>query len=243
MINDLLYLEATVYRTLNFSQQNTLGSDPVGSPGLFNYAPYWRVAFEPHWGPHTWMIGTFGMTMDVHPWTDPTGLASQATIPQFDCFTDVGFDTQYQYQGSNYWVTLRGSYIREFQNYGASFNGFNPGLAPSNPTDVLDSMRLYASLAMGADNRVVLTGQYFRTSGTADAGIYGLDINGAALTPNSDGWNAEIAYIPFGASKSPGWPWFNARIGLQYTYYTRFNGTTVGAQNNNTLFLHAWLAM
>ncbi len=243
MLNDLLYLEATVYRTLNFSQQNALGTDPVGSPGLFNYAPYWRVALEPHWGPHTLMVGTYGMTMDVHPWADPTGLASQAIVPQFDRYTDVGFDTQYQYQGSNYWLTLRGSYIREFQTLNATFNNFNPSATSSNLNDVLDSMRLYASIAMGADNRVVLTGQYFRTSGTADGNLYGFDVNGAALTPNSDGWNAEIAYIPFGAGKAPGWPWFNARIGLQYTYYNRFNGTTVGAQTNNTLFLHAWMAM
>ena len=61
--------------------------------------------------------------------------------------------------------------------------------------------------------------------------------------PNTNGFMAEIAYIPFGASKMVGWPWFNARIGLQYTYYNKINGTTVGAQNNNTLFLHAWFAM
>jgi hypothetical protein len=40
-----------------------------------------------------------------------------------------------------------------------------------------------------------------------------------------------------------GWPWFNARIGLQYTYYNKLNGTTVNAHDNNTLFLHAWFAM
>ena len=40
-----------------------------------------------------------------------------------------------------------------------------------------------------------------------------------------------------------GWPWLNARIGLQYTYYNKLNGTTVGAHDNNTLFLHAWFAM
>lgn len=249
LINDLVYLEATVYRTLNFNQQNTLGTDPVGSPGLFSYAPYWRAAIEPHWGNHTLMIGTFGMTMDVHPWGDPTGLISTATIPQFDRYTDVGFDTQYQYQGSNFWLTLRGSYIREFQTLYASAGGFNPAFPTTaggplpNLTNTLDSMRLYASIALGNDNRVVLTGQYFRTSGTADAGLYGYDTNGAALPPASDGFTAEIAYIPFGLSKSPGWPWFNARIGLQYTYFNRFNGTTVGAQDNNTLFLHAWVAM
>lgn len=251
MLNDVLYLEATVYRTLNFNQQNTLGTDPVGSPGLFNYAPYWRAAIEPHWGNHTFMLGTFGMTMDVHPWLDPTGLVSTATIPQFDRFTDIGFDAQYQYQGDNYWLTLRGSFIREYQTLNASFNGLNPAYplwmggptSSSNLNNTIDSMRLYASLALGGDNRVVLTGQYFHTSGTADAGIYAFDTNGAPLSPASDGFTAEIAYIPFGVSRAPGWPWFNARIGLQYTYYTRFNGTTLSAQDNNTLFLHAWLAM
>ena len=244
MLNDALYLEASVYRTLSFSQQNALGTDPVGSPGLFNYAPYWRIALEPHWGPHSLMVGTFGMTMDVHPWSDPTGLVSQAVIPQSDSYSDLGFDAQYQYQGSNYWLTLRGSYIHEVQTYNASFNGFNPALAPSNPIDTLNSLRLYSSLALGADNRIVLTGQYFKTWGSADLGIYGADTDGVTpLGPNSEGWTAELAYIPFGVSKSPGWPWFNARIGLQYTYFDKANGTTVGAQNNNTLFLHAWMAM
>ena len=65
------------------------------------------------------------------------------------------------------------------------------------------------------------------------------DINGNALTPNSNGWMAEIAYMPFGASKAPGWPWLNARIGLQYIYYNKFDGTTIAAQDNNTLFLHS----
>jgi hypothetical protein len=243
MLNDVLYMEASVYRTLNFSQQNSLGTDPVGSPGLFNYAPYWRIALEPHWGPHTLMVGTFGMNMDIHPWSDTTGLVSQAIIPQTDKYNDIGFDAQYQYQGSNYWLTLRGSYIHETQRLDASFNGFNPAQMSSNPINTINSLRLYSSLALGNDNRIVLTGQYFSTWGSADLGLYGADINGTTLGPNSSGWNAEIAYIPFGTSKSPGWPWFNARIGLQYTYYNKFNGTSIGAQNNNTLFLHAWLAM
>jgi hypothetical protein len=241
MINDLLYLELTGYRTLGFSQQNALGTDPFGAPGLFGgVAPYWRVALEPHWGRHSLMVGTFGMYTDVHPWVDTSFATwSTATMPLSDKFTDIGFDTQYQYQGDNYWVTLRGSYIREFQRLDASF----ASMASANPTNLLDSMKLQASFAYGADNRVVLTGQYFDIRGTPDPTLYGLDINGNALTPNSNGWMAEIAYIPFGASKSSGWPWFNARIGLQYTYYNKFNGTTIGAHDNNTLFLHAWFAM
>jgi hypothetical protein len=240
-INDLLYLELTGYQTLGFNQQNALGTDPFGAPGQFgSVAPYWRVALEPHWGRHSLMVGTFGMYFNVHPWLDPTfATGTTGTFPQSDKFTDIGFDSQYQYQGDNYWLTLRGSYVREFQRLDASFANF----ASANPTNLLNSMKLQASFAYGGDNRVVFTGQYFDIWGTADANLFGLDINGNALTPNSNGWMAEIAYIPFGVSKAMGWPWFNARIGLQYTYYNKFNGTTIGAHDNNTLFLHAWLAM
>ena len=241
-INDLLYLEFTAYKTLGFSQQNSLGMNPFDGPGLFgSVAPYWRVALEPHWGRHTLMVGTFGMYFDVHPWLDSSfASGTTATLPQSDKFTDIGFDTQYQYQGDNYWLTLRGSYVREFQRLDASFANF----ASANPTNLLNSMKLQASFAYGSDNRVVLTGQYFNIWGTADAGLFGTDpVTGMAMTPHSDGWVAEIAYIPFSASKSIGWPWFNARIGLQYTYYNKFNGTTVAAHDNNTLFLHAWFAM
>jgi hypothetical protein len=230
-INDSLYLEATVYTTLSPGAQNVLGTDPFGAPGLFGAAPYWRAAFEPHWGNNWLEIGTFGMYAPVRPWT-MAGTFNTSTFPQTDNYTDIGFDTQYQYQGSNFWITLRGSYIHENQTLNASFAN---GLA-ANPSNILNEARAYASLAYGNDNRFVLTGQYFNSWGTADAVVYG-------GSPNTNGWIAEIAYIPFISSPAPGWPWFNARIGLQYTWYNEFNGTSVGASANNTLFLYLWLAM
>ena len=245
-INDLLYLEVTGYKTLSFSQQNAVGTDPFAAPGLLGgVAPYWRAAIEPHWGRHSLMVGTFGMYSEVHPWID-TSFASWTTsvFPMTDKFTDIGFDSQYQYQGDNFWVTLRGSYIREFQDLGATFfNGLGPN-GPTNATDVLNTLKLQGSFAYGADNRVVLTAQYFNAWGTADAGLFGFDpVTGVPLTPATNGWTTEIAYIPFGASKMFGWPWFNARIALQYTFYNKLNGTSINASNNNTLFLHAWFAM
>jgi len=87
----------------------------------------------------------------------------------------------------------------------------------------------------------VLTGQYFNTWGSPDPILYSGLASG--FSPNSNGWIGEIAYIPFVNSFSPGWSWFNARVGLQYVWYDKFDGTTVGARNNNTLFLYAWVAM
>ena len=230
-VNDVLYLEASVYRTLDAKTQNDLGTDPFGAPGLFDAAPYWRAAIEPHWGNNWLEVGTFGMTANVHPWA-AINTPVTATFPQTDKYTDIGVDSQYQYQGSNFWFTLRGSLIYEYQKLDASFtNG-----PASNPTDELNEARAYASLAYGNDNRIVLTGQYFNSWGSADLGLYG-------GSPNTNGWIAEIAYIPFISSVAPGWPWFNTRIGLQYTWYDEVNGTSVGASSNNTLFLYLWLAM
>jgi hypothetical protein len=234
-INDLIYLEASVYRTLSPGAQNALGADPFGAPGLFDAAPYWRAAFEPHWGPHWLEVGTFGMIANVHPFVSP-GTPDTSTFSQTDKFTDIGVDAQYQYQGSNFWLTLRGSYIHEYQKLDASFTN---GLV-ANPKLELNEARAYASLAYGNNNRIILTGQYFTTWGSPDAFLFSGSPN---LSPDTNGWIAEIAYIPFISSFSPGWPWFNTRIGLQYTWYDRFNGTSVGASTNNTLFAYVWLAM
>jgi hypothetical protein len=241
-INNLVYLELSGYKTIDPATQANLGADPFRSPGMFDgVAPYWRVALEPHWGDHWFEFGAFGMSAQVHPWqliTDNNGFYTFDTFPQTDRFTDVGFDTQYQYQGSNYWFTLRGTYIHENQTLDATFG--NSG--SDNPTNTLNTFRALASLAYGNDNRVVLTAQYFNTWGSSDATLY-MNNPGCGCSPNSDGFIAEIAYIPFISSQAPGWPWANARVGLQYTYYNKFDGTTVNAHDNNTLFAYLWFAM
>src|SRR5262252_8969396 len=139
------------------------------------------------------MVGTFGMFTEVHPWIDTTfATGTMGTFAQTDKFTDAGFDAQYQYQGENFWLTLRGSYIHEFQRLDATFN--NGG--SFNQTNDLNSLKLQASFAYGGDNKIVLTGQYFNIWGTSDANLFGTDPNtGLALAPNSDGFTAEIAYI------------------------------------------------
>ena len=253
-IDNLVYLEVSAYRTLDYKTLPKLGLDPFGMPGPFaGWAPYWRVAVEPHWGRNWFEFGAFGIFEKVHSWTgadsngDGTGNLLPQTFPQTDKYTDVAFDSQYQYQGDNYWVTLRGTYIHEKQKLDGLFNNSSLGFNGAyNPTNTLNTLRAYASLAYGNDNRIVLSGQYFDTWGSSDPLLYA-SLNSCALTancsPNTKGYVAEIDYIPFVTSKSPIWPWANTKIGLQYTYYTKFDGTTAYAHDNNTLFLHAWFAM
>jgi hypothetical protein len=242
LVNDLLYVELTGYRSLNWNTQAKLGIDPFGVGMISGVAPYWRVALEPHWGNHWLEFGAFGMSTRLQQW-DPTQMDSNgwqipAFIPQTDRFTDTAFDAQYQYQGSNYWLTLRGTYIHEDQQLDATFNS----QGSSNPSNTLNTFRGLASLAYGEDNRIVLTGQYFDTQGSSDTGLYANN-PGCACSPNSNGYIAEIAYIPFISSRAPGWPWANMRVGLQYTYYNKFDGDTVFAHDNNTLFGYIWFAM
>ena len=241
-IDDLLYLELTGYRSINFNAQTKLGIDPFNSFGMIEgIAPYWRIALEPHWGNHWLEFGAFGISTRLHPWdssqTDANGWQINAVVPQTDKYTDTAFDAQYQYQGGNYWFTLRGTYIHENQTLDASSINFG-----TNPTNTLNTFKGMASLAYGNDNRVVLTGQYFSTTGSSDTTAYAAN-PGCGCSPNSSGYIFEVAYIPFISSQSPVWPWANMRVGLQYTYYNKFDGDTVFAHDNNTLFGYIWFAM
>lgn len=245
-IDNLLYLELAGYRTLGFKTLPKLGVDPFSVSPIQDVAPYWRAALEPHWGNHWLEFGAFGMSARVRPFTgatDSDGILINETFPETDRFTDVGFDAQYQYQGPNYWLTVRGTYINETQKLDASFNN---GLS-ANPSNTLNTLRAYASLAYGNDNRIVLTGQYFDTWGSSDplqyANLVSCQDPDTTCSPDTNGFIAEISYIPFISSTSPIWPWANVRVGLQYTYYNKFDGSTVNAHDNNTLFLYAWLAM
>ena len=65
-------------------------------------------------------------------------------------------------------------------------------------------------------------------------------------TPNTTGYIVELNYWP--KFSLPLDPQTNIRFGLQYTGYTKFNGsrsnydgTLRSASDNNTLYLYAWL--
>jgi hypothetical protein len=228
--NNQFYFEVSGYKTLSQGTLQALGVNPFDAPGsISGIAPYARIAWERRWENHSLMVGAFGMIANVAPGWMP-GIGT-------DRYTDLGLDAQYQYLGDNGYLTLRASYIHEIQNLDSTF--LTGGSL--NPVNTLDSFKASATVIFNKEaNRIGFTVGYFDIAGSDDLTLYAGNASG--FSPNSNGWMAEIFYIPFGMNKSPGYPFFNARIGLQYYYYNKFDGTTFNAQDNNAVFLYLWVA-
>jgi hypothetical protein len=207
-LDDLLYFELSAYRPLSTNTQLVLGTDTTGFSPIVGIAPYWRVAIEPNFGDHSLEFGTFGLKSSVVP----MGMSSAGN----DSFTDIGVDAQYQYLGDPHAVTFRAAWIHENHATGASQA---LGLA-DNSHNTLRSLN--ASLSYIYDHTWSFTAGRFSVGGTADAALYGTFTG----SPNSAGWITEIAYLPFSNGGPSFWPWLNARIGVQYTLFNKFNGAT-----------------
>jgi hypothetical protein len=243
-INNMIYLELTGYGALPPQTLINLGADPT-APRFNGVAPYWRAAVEKTWDKNSLMIGTFGMYTAQQPvglnLPDALSFPANVTNP----FLDIGIDTQYQWIGEEHIFTLRGSYIWERQQY--SSQSIANGIA-TNSTDYLYDFKLSASYIY--DRTYSFTAGYFATWGTADSALYA---NSSTFSPNSSGWNFDLAYLPFSNGGPDLWPWFNARIGVQYTHYDKFDGSTslvdfnavqplnLKASGNDTVFLYSWL--
>ncbi len=249
--NDLLYADFTAYKGLSVPELQALNDGNSTTDAVTNVAPYWRIALEPHWGSHYLMVGTFGMYGQIAPGRQ-YGIGT-------DNFLDVGFDSQYQYDGDPYSLTVKLTDIIERQSLNASQVFQNA----SNVNDWLNSFKANASFVW--DHTYSLGFGYFNISGSHNCFLYGSGANptcspvsfgsfnnSAVSSPNGDGLILDLAYIPF--SKGAPFPYskWNVRLGLQLTDYlhlyggtNNFDGLNLGrthnAAGNNCLFAYAWL--
>ena len=223
--DDLLYLELDGYQTLGDRTLRAVGvsSDDV-SAKIDGTAPYWRVALQHQWGPHYLSGGTFGIAAK----TFPGGERSASN----DRFTDVGLDLQYQYDAARSDVSVRLSSIHEQQSLDAS-QALGAATNRSNDLNAFNGNISYLF-----DKTWGLTAGYSSLHGDADLDYYGT-ANGS---PNSSWVTLQLDWLPYNKHGGPTlWPWFNPKLSLQYVAYDRFDGTTNGASDNNTLYLQAWL--
>jgi hypothetical protein len=230
--NNMVYVELTGYRTLSSSTQQALGLDPTSFPSIDGIAPYWRVAFAPTIGEHSFMIGAFGMYATEVPYASP-GFGVDRVL-------DLGFDAQYQFIHGKHAFEAKVTDIYETDRYNASYLLGST----SNPTDNLNSFR--ATVDYVYDNTYSFTASYFDVSGSADANLYGA--NSIADSPNGNGFLFDVAYLPFSHGMPGPFPWANARIGISYTKYltlyggtANFDGVGHNASDNNTFLAYSWL--
>lgn len=249
-VNDMFYLEVTGYGATPRSFQWALTGGPAGNL-LSGVAPYYRAAVEKDWGEHSIEFGAYGMNANVI-----TGGNQALPIGTFgwptDILTDTGLDAQYQWISDIHAVTLRANYIYERQALNSSYA---QGLAANN-VDYLRSLKLSGEYVF--KNTYAVSATYFNLNGAADPALYAPNAN---FSPNSEGWIFDLSYLPFSRGGPSFWPWANARLGVSYTLYTRFNGaarnidpTAVdvngdalcpgtycrNASDNNTLLAYAW---
>lgn len=249
--NDMLYADVTAYKGLPIPVLQAFNDGNSTTDAVSNVAPYWRLALEPHWGPHYLMVGTFGMYGQIVPGRQ-YGYGT-------DNFLDVGIDSQYQYDGDQYSLTVKLTDIMEWQKLNATF-----GLGgSSNINNTLNSFKANASFVW--DHTYSLGLGYFNINGSHDCNMYGSAAapclpnglgafpNSNAASPTGDGLILDLAYLPFSHGAPFPYSTWNARLGIQFTQYLRlyggtnnFDGSYLGgthnAAGNNSVFVYAWLA-
>ena len=231
--NDWVYTEFALYRGLGRDVLNATGIVPVSNANAIEgLMPYWRLAVQHDWDNHSFQIGTYGIHANLYPLGD----TSAGTT---DGYTDLGFDGNYQYilnpdSVVSDMLSVHTTLIHERQDLSASRL-----LSSSNSHDTLNTFRIDASYSFNAT--VTPSIQYFHTWGSADA-IYASMPGVLIGSPNTSGFIAEIAYVPFGKPDSP-IQWGNVRFALQYLAYTEFAGSSHNASANNGLFASVWFAV
>jgi hypothetical protein len=222
MVGQLVYGELSVYRSA--FQGSAAPSSATGA--IHGLAPYWRLALQKEWEHQYLMVGTFGLHTSLFP--------DVLTGPR-DTYSDVGADAQFESSVGSGNLVVRGAWIHERQTLDATFTAGES----ANAKNTLKVLRLNASYY--PRQWLGVTGGYFDTRGSTDAGLYAPDpVEGSATgSPKTNGFIGEVDLNP----------WENTRLGVQYTGYANFNGRKTDydgsgrdASGNNTLYAFAWLA-
>jgi hypothetical protein len=228
--DNLIYAEATVYRTAKNGITKWLGGGTPTDTRVQGAAPYWRLALQHVWEKkHSLSVGTYGMVTDIFP--DGNGQGPT------DKFTDIAFDAQYQYIVKKHVLSAQTTFIHENQNWDASYALGDT----ANKSDHLNTFRInvnyYYRSYLG---QIGGSAGYFLTTGSKDDLLYSPGPLDGSKTgkPDSDGFILEADFLP----------WKTGKISLQYTIYNKFNGGHTNydgsgrnASDNNTICLLVWL--
>jgi hypothetical protein len=240
-INNEIYVEAGGYGSPGVTTLTHFGVDPTSPGSIKGVAPYVRLAVQRDVAGGTLEAGAFGMQTAIYPGLD-------RSLGLTDDYTDLGVDASYiKTLQSGDVVTVNGRYIHEGQdlNYTCA-TAVGSGVAC--PTSIsLNDVRVDASYYWR--NKIGATVQVFNTTASANPFVFG-NVDGFRTNrPDSTGVTLQLDGTPFGAGTSPLGPRFNMRLGVQYTFYTEFNGAASNwdgagakASDNNSFRVFTWIA-
>jgi len=207
-------LDSHWYASMNF-YRTAFGDIPTIKSGMMptinGVAPYVRLAWE----------NTFSNQAYLQIGTYALqanfigGQDGSGIASKQDQYTDVAVDATYQLPVNNGdLISLHGVFINENQTLDST--------VATDPSNTLKQTRIDGNYEFGHGAQLSLG--YFGTSGN----VY----NGSAYQDDgSAGYIAEADYLP----------WENTKFSLQYKGYSKFDGDSSNASNNDTLYANAWL--
>jgi hypothetical protein len=253
--NQTIYVEFGGYgSSRGLTRFMSAGIDKADNTRLRGINPYWRLAYNREWGPHSLMLGTSGMVARVYD--DPLDTSDPATVHRF---TDLGVDAQYQYLLDPHAVTAQLAFMRNRVRYSAA--------SLANPAPAFFDSRGAATLAhiIASDTNRVLRAKVsyvyqakyggalglFNLTGTTDTANQTAGYDATGTLTKTEGAASNLTGNPAtrGVTLEAFWmPIQFLRIGAQYTAYDRFNGASTNydgfgrnARDNNTLFFNVWV--
>lgn len=233
-----LYVEGGGYSSPSRGALDFVGVDPADPGSLHGIAPYGRIAYQADLAGGTFEAGANVLKAAIIPGRDRSSGFT-------DGYTDWGIDSSWlKSLGKSDSLTADVRFEHEHGNLRASCalalvgDGSDIGCARYD----LDEWR--AAIRYNWHDRIGATVSPFSITGTRNFNLYGG--NGR---PDSNGIMGQIDYTLWPSGTSPLGPLVNARLGLQYTAYGKFNGRRhnfdnagANAVDNNALRLFTWIA-
>lgn len=233
-----LYLEAGGYSSPSRGTLSWLGADPFDPGSLHGVAPYGRIAVQTQLAGGTFEIGANALKAAIFPERDRSSGFT-------DHYTDLGLDMSWQKTlGNGDSISINARYEHEHANLRAScaLGLIGDGGDLDCGRYHLDEIRAAARYTL--HDKIGLTLSPFSITGSRNEIVF--DGNGR---PDSNGIMGQVDYTLWPAGDSPLGPLVNARVGLQYTLYGKFNGRRHNfdgegrdASDNDALRLFTWIA-
>lgn len=237
-IGHKVYIEGGAYSSPSRGFLNFVGMDPTDPGSLHGVAPYGRIAFQTDLAGGTWEVGGNLLKAAIFPGRDRSSGFT-------DRYTDLGIDSSWlKTFGKSGTLTTNIRFEHERGNLQAScaLALIGDGGDVNCARYQLNEWRAAARYTW--HDKVGFTVSPFSITGSRNFNLYGG--NGR---PDSNGVMGQIDFTPWGAGNSPFGPRFNARFGVQYTVYGKFNGRRhnfdnegANASDNNALRLFTWIA-